>query len=117
METAVRDSSARGNSPNNIAPAPTGSASVSYSICRAVPIEPTSACQPEMAPQAIVTKSIGHSGCHALAASIANPRSLNAGSANAPMSAPDASFVPRSGATTIPSALSRMVIEVIQKPM
>src|SRR5947209_6607902 len=49
----------------NIPPPPTGSASVSYSSWRAVPTEPKSACQPEMAPQAIVTNSIGHSGCNA----------------------------------------------------
>ncbi len=65
----------------------------------------------------MVTNSIGHSGCHALPASIAKPRSLTAGSANAPMRLPAASFVPSSGATTIPTALSRMVISVIQKPM
>ena len=70
-----------------------------------------------MAPHAMVTKSIGHSGCHATPSTIPNPRSLKAGSANAPMRLPAASFVPRSGATTIPNALRRMVIEVIQKPM
>ena len=46
----------------NIEPAPTGSISASFSICRAVPTEPNSACHPEIAPQAIVTKSIGQSG-------------------------------------------------------
>jgi len=39
--------------------------SVSFSIWRAVPTEPISACQPEIAPQAMVTNSIGHSGCNA----------------------------------------------------
>jgi hypothetical protein len=65
----------------------------------------------------MVTKSIGHIGCHALPASIPKPKPLRAGSANAPMRLPAASCVPRSGATTIPTALKRMVISVIQKPM
>ena len=59
-------------------PPPTGRPSVSYSSCRAVPTEPTSACQPEIAPQAMVTKSIGQSGCQALPASAVKPRSLTA---------------------------------------
>ena len=116
METAVSDSSASVFSPN-IPPAPTGRPSVSYSSCRAVPTEPTSACQPEMAPHAMVTKSIGHSGCHAWPASNPKPRSLTAGSANAPMRLPAMSFVPRSGAAIIPTALSTMVISMTQKPM
>ncbi len=40
-----------------------------------------------------------------------------AGSANVPMRLPAASVVPRSGATIIPIALRRIVINVIQKPM
>ena len=46
----------------SIAPPPTGSMSASVSIWRAVPTDPKSACQPEIAPHAIVTKSIGQSG-------------------------------------------------------
>ncbi len=67
IETAIRDNSARLFS-LNIAPPPTGSASVSYSSCRAVPIEPNKACQPEIAPQAMVTNSIGQIGWIAAAA-------------------------------------------------
>ena len=58
MDMAISESSARAFS-ENMAPPPTGSASVSYSNWRAVPMEPTSACHPEMAPQAMVTNSIG----------------------------------------------------------
>src|SRR6266540_2955850 len=61
IATAVSDRSPRVFS-ENIPPPPTGSASVSYSSWRAVPTEPNRACQPEIAPQAIVTNSIGHSG-------------------------------------------------------
>ena len=50
----------------NMAPPPTGSASVSFSNCRAVPEVDTRLCQPEMAPQAMVTMSIGHSGPEAV---------------------------------------------------
>src|SRR5574341_448782 len=46
----------------NIEPPPTGSMSASLSTWRAVPTAPNSACQPEIAPHAIVTKSIGQSG-------------------------------------------------------
>ena len=52
----------------NIEPPPTGSTSVSFSIWRDVPTEPIRACQPEIAPQAMVTNSIGQSGCSAPAA-------------------------------------------------
>ena len=46
----------------NITPAPTGRASISFSSCRAVPELDTMLCQPEMAPQAMVTNMMGHSG-------------------------------------------------------
>ena len=46
----------------NITPAPTGRASSSFSNCLAVPELDTMLCQPEMAPQAMVTNIIGHSG-------------------------------------------------------
>src|SRR6266511_492671 len=59
--TAVSDRSPSAFS-ENIPPPPTGRASVSYSSCRAVPTEPMRECHPEIAPQAIVTNSIGHSG-------------------------------------------------------
>src|SRR5438876_10968606 len=61
-ETASRDRSPSVNS-LNMAPPPNGSMSSSLSICRAVLTEPISACQPEIAPQAIVTNNIGHKGC------------------------------------------------------
>jgi hypothetical protein len=61
MATAVNDSRPRVFS-ENMPPPPTGSASVSYSSWRAVPTEPKRACQPEIAPQAIVTNNMGHSG-------------------------------------------------------
>ena len=60
-ETARRASSPRRNSVN-MEPPPTGSMSASFSICRAVPTAPNRACQPEIAPQAMVTKSMGQSG-------------------------------------------------------
>ena len=50
------------NISRNIAPPPTKSASVSFSSWRAVPEELTRLCQPEIAPQAMVTNRIGHSG-------------------------------------------------------
>ena len=46
----------------NMAPPPTGSAWVSFSSWRAVPEVETRLCHPEIAPQAMVTKSIGHKG-------------------------------------------------------
>src|SRR6266540_3760563 len=61
IATAVSDRSPRVFS-ENIPPPPTGSASVSYSSCRAVPTEPNRACHPEMAPHAMVTNSMGHKG-------------------------------------------------------
>src|SRR5574341_966978 len=45
-----------------MAPAPTGRASVSFSNWRAVPEVETRLCHPEQAPQAMVTKRIGHRG-------------------------------------------------------
>ena len=60
-ETAIRDRSPSRNSAS-IEPPPIGSMSASFSIWRAVPTAPKRACQPEIAPHAIVTKSIGHSG-------------------------------------------------------
>ena len=82
-----------------------------------MPTEPISACQPEMAPQAMVTKSIGHSGCQETPAWIVKPRSLIGRQREAPIRLPAASFVPRMGATAIPSADKTIVIDVIQKPM
>src|SRR5512146_1103994 len=109
MDTATSESSARVFSAN-IDPPPTGSASVSYSSWRAVPTEPNSACQPEMAPQAMVTNSIGHSGCSAPVASDGeNP--LYASSLNAATSA----LV--NGARIAPIALTTITIVVIQNPM
>ena len=46
----------------NMDPPPIGSMSASFWICRAVPTAPKSACHPEIAPHAIVTKSIGQRG-------------------------------------------------------
>ena len=45
-----------------IAPPATGSASVSFSSWRAVPEVDTNECQPETAPQDIVTNNNGHIG-------------------------------------------------------
>ena len=91
---------------------------MSYSSCRAVPIDPTRACQPEIAPQAIVTKSIGQSGCQAFpAAGAAKPRSLTAVRAKVPMTFPPESITPVRGATNIPTAERTIVISMIQKPM
>ncbi|OPY04666.1 MAG: hypothetical protein A4E61_00624 [Syntrophorhabdus sp. PtaB.Bin184] len=46
----------------NMTPAPTGRASSSFSSCRAVPELDTMLCQPEIAPQAIVTNMMGQTG-------------------------------------------------------
>src|SRR3989304_1808944 len=119
MDTAIRERKASVFS-ENIAPPPTGSASVSYSNCRAVPTDPNSACQPEIAPQAMVTNSIGHSGCQAAPAVNVNPRPvLTASSWNAPIGKTLPATVvvaPVMGARTAPTALSTIVISVIQKP-
>src|SRR5439155_24993255 len=109
IATAVSDNRPRVFS-ENIAPPPTGRASVSYSSWRAVPTEPKRACQPEIAPQAIVTKSIGQSGCSA-PPGIVGDTPLNASSLNA------ATFALVNGARTAPIALTPMTIAVIQKPM
>ena len=50
------------NISRNMEPPPTYRASVSFSSWRAVPDEETRLCQPEMAPQAMVTNRIGHNG-------------------------------------------------------
>src|SRR5919108_6454651 len=96
MATAVSDSSPSVFS-ENMPPPPTGSASVSYSNWRAVPTEPNSACQPEIAPQAMVTNNTGHSGSQILPASKPNPRVLTGCNANSPILAPVASVIPVNG--------------------
>ncbi len=87
--------------------------SVSFSIWRAVPTEPISACQPEIAPQAIVTKSIGQSGCRA-------PEAMTCGGPLKPMK-PASLKVARSrfkkNARNAPRPPNTMVRAVIQKPM
>ena len=112
-ETASSDSSPRVNS-LNIAPPPTGSMSSSLSICRAVLTEPISACQPEIAPQAMVTKSIGHRGWIAplaLSTPVGPPHPTKAGMVK----------VETDGLTknarNAPSPPTTMVSAVIQKPM
>src|SRR5262245_40026962 len=64
LDPTATDKRARSPSRNSqsIEPPPTGSMSASFSICRAVPTDPNSACQPEMATQAMVTNRRGHSG-------------------------------------------------------
>ena len=106
----------------NIAPPPTGKASVSYSSCRAVPIEPNNACQPEMAPHAIVTNSIGQIGWIAAAAWSGTCNTgiqlLNTAVWN--VTALRASALPsrpHTPPTIAPSAESPMVRNVTQKPM
>src|SRR5207245_7697147 len=98
----------------NMAPPPPGSMSVSYSIWRHVPTEPISACQPEIAPQAMVTNSIGHKGWMApLAEStlVGPPQPTKAGMVN----------VETDGLTknarNAPRPPTTMVSAVIQKPM
>src|ERR671919_3140885 len=109
IATAVNDSSPSVFS-LNIPPPPTGSASVSYSSCRAVPTDPNSACHPEIAPHAIVTNSIGHSGWIGPATGEAwncvNPGILNSATSGE-----------TNAAITAPTAARPIVSAVIQKPM
>ena len=93
----------------NIPPPPTGRASVSYSSWRAVPTDPNSACQPEIAPQAMVTKSIGQRGWSA--PPIAGWKPLYASILKA------ATLGAMNGARTAPIALTPIVMTVIQNPM
>src|SRR5437899_10998815 len=80
---AMRDASAN-NPSESIAPAPTGSASVSTSSCFEDDELLTKPCHPEIAPQAIATKRIGQIGPSNPCASVKNGTapSLMAKSAN-----------------------------------
>src|SRR5574337_257721 len=109
MDTAVSESSPNAFS-LNMAPPPTGRPSVSYSNWRAVPTEPNRACHPEIAPQAMVTNNIGHSGWKApVGCGGRNP--LNAAALNT------ATVGLRKGANTAPMALPIITSPVIQNPM
>ena len=79
-----------------------------------MPIEPNSACQPEMAPQAIVTNSMGHSGC--MPTAVAPMKPLASCNAKAPAGAVALGSV-TNGAMSAPIALTPMTMAVIQKPM
>src|SRR5574341_1458457 len=107
-DTAVSDKSPSAFS-LNIPPPPTGNASVSYSNWREVPTEPMSECQPEIAPHAIVTKSMGQSGNICCPTFTENP--LKAALLKFATSAA------MNGANTAPTEESPMVNSVIQKPM
>ncbi len=87
-----------------------------------MPIEPNSACHPEMAPHAIVTNNIGHSGWIAATAwsgtCSTGIQPLNTAVWN--VTAFKASAFPKSPSTPpkiAPSADRPMVRKVTQKPM